>query len=191
MNFRSAVFFDRDGVLSQTFVRDSKPYAPRQLEDFKLEPEAEAATSALKQSGFLLVVVTNQPDVGNGFVDRAVVDAMNQKLMQALPIDQVETCFHAQSAGCECRKPSPGMLLKAAQDLEIDLATSFLVGDRYSDVEAGQRAGCCTVLIDRNYREPATAEPEFTAPSLKAAADWILSRHDSATDRHLSHSQRT
>lgn len=170
---RPAVFLDRDGVLSRSEVRDGKPYAPTRLEDFGLLPDAGPALTALKKAGFLLVVVTNQPDVGNGLVDRAEVDRMNDALADTLPVDAIKTCFHAQSAGCTCRKPEPGMLLEAAEELSIDLSGSFMVGDRWNDIEAGRAAGCRTVFIDRHYGERKPANQDFTTDSLDGAARYI------------------
>tara|TARA_B100000965_G_scaffold403748_1_gene432683 strand:- start:1869 stop:2426 length:558 start_codon:yes stop_codon:yes gene_type:complete len=178
-----AIFFDRDGVLNRTFVRNGKPYAPRHLADFEIVPEAEGVASTLKREGFQLIVVTNQPDVGNGLVPQETVEAMNRQMLQTLPIDHVEVCFHSQTAGCNCRKPAPGMLLKAARKFGIGLGASFLIGDRHSDIEAGQRAGCRTVLIERGYREPVTTEPDFTTRSLQGASEWILSHHSDPAHR--------
>lgn len=170
---RKAVFLDRDGVLSRSDVRDGKPYAPTRLEDFDILPDVPDALHALKQERFLLVVVTNQPDVGNGHVDRAVVEDMNARLSRDLPIDAVKVCYHGQADGCDCRKPKPGMILDAAKEFDIDLAASFMVGDRWSDVDAGRNAGCRTVFIDRGYGERRPESPDFTAASIGEAAEMI------------------
>ncbi|MCF3627993.1 HAD family hydrolase [Thalassospiraceae bacterium LMO-SO8] len=168
-----AVFLDRDGVLSRSDVRGGKPYAPARLEDFEMLPDAPGALRNLKQDGYTLIVVTNQPDVGNGLVDRAVVERMNARLTGALPIDSVKVCYHGQAEGCACRKPKPGMLLDAADELGIDLAASFMVGDRWSDIDAGRAAGCRTVFIDRGYGERRPETQDFTAASMGEAADLI------------------
>lgn len=173
---RRAVFLDRDGVLNRTDVRDGKPFAPTRLEDFKLMPDALSATRALSQAGLALVVVTNQPDVGNGFVAREVVETMNKRLRDALPVDAVKTCFHSQKDGCACRKPSPGMIDEACREYGIDAARSFMVGDRWSDVACGRTRGCYTVFIDRGYAEPVGDVPDATVASLAEAADHILAR---------------
>lgn len=170
---RKAVFLDRDGVLSRSEVRGGKAFAPTRLEDFALLPDAEEATAALSRLGYCLVVVTNQPDVGNGLVDRAVVERMNEALARRLPVDLIKVCYHAQGDGCACRKPKPGMILEAADELGIDLAASFMVGDRWSDIEAGRAAGCRTIFIDRSYAEKRPDASDFTATSLAQAADQI------------------
>lgn len=171
--WKSAVFIDRDGVLCRSKVIDGKPYAPRRLEDFHVFEGAKSALQRLRDRGFMLIVVTNQPDVGNGLVTRDLVDAMNARLCRELPIDSLEVCFHAQTDGCACRKPKPGMLIAAAARFDIDLQGSFMVGDRRSDIEAGKAAGCKTVFIDRHYSETPPASPDFEASSIEQAADLI------------------
>lgn len=137
-------------------------------------PDAIAAGQALKKQGFLLIVITNQPDVGNGLVDKAVVERMNAEMARRLPIDAIKVCYHAQTEGCECRKPKPGMILSAAKELAVDLASSFMIGDRWSDISAGHTAGCRTVFIDRDYTEGCAEAPDFTTDSLASAAEWII-----------------
>lgn len=173
---RPAVFLDRDGVINRSEVRDGKPYSPRQLEDFCLLPGVPAAITSLKRAGFLIIVVTNQPDIGNGQVDPNAVAAMHDKLRQRLPVDSIEMCPHRQVEGCPCRKPKAGMLTAAASRLHIDLAGSFMVGDRWSDVVAGHTAGCYTVFVNRGYREALQIQPDAVATSLPAAARLILAR---------------
>src|SRR5215468_12361976 len=134
---RPAVFLDRDGVIVVPEFGDRRSFAPRRLQDFRLYPEAAASLQKLRQAGFLLAVVTNQPDVGNGLISRSEVEAMHEIMRRELPVDSVKACFHRQADHCDCRKPKPGMILEAATELGIDLAKSFMVGDRGSDVEAG------------------------------------------------------
>ena len=172
---RRAVFLDRDGVINRCTVRDGKPYAPRRLSDFHLLPGAVRAVYRLKESGFVVIVVTNQPDIGNGLVDPGVVEAMHEKLRRRLPVDEIRVCPHRQDAGCACRKPKPGMLRQAARKWRIDATKSFLVGDRWSDIIAGQAIGCYTVFVDRGYSEPQRATPDSFVSSLPAAARLILS----------------
>ena len=169
-----AVFLDRDGVLNWTRVENAKPYAPRKLEDFRLLDDAIPSTMALKEAGYLLVVVTNQPDVGNGFVEQQVVEEMNRQMCQSLPLDDVKVCFHSQNEGCDCRKPKPGMLLEAMETHNIDLQASFMVGDRQGDVKAGKAAGCRTIFIERGYAESTENLADFTCRSLSEATEIIL-----------------
>ena len=118
---RRAVFFDRDGVLNRAEVRNGKPYAPRDIESFQILPDAYLSTTALHTAGLVLIVVTNQPDVGNGLVSQSTVDAMHDLLLKSLPIDVIKVCFHRQGDNCLCRKPQPGMLLEASKQCNIEL----------------------------------------------------------------------
>jgi len=172
---RRAVFLDRDGVINRSLVRDGKPYAPRRLADFRLLPGAANAVRALREAGLLVIVVTNQPDIGNGLIAAATVEAMHETLRRRAPVDDIFLCPHAQGAHCDCRKPNPGMLLQAAARWCIDLPHSFLVGDRRSDVVAGQVAGCYTIFLDRGYAETRPADADHYATSLPSAARRILS----------------
>jgi D-glycero-D-manno-heptose 1,7-bisphosphate phosphatase len=171
-----AVFLDRDGVINRSEVRDGKAYAPRTLADFRLLPGVPAAVRALKQAGYLVIVATNQPDIGNGKVDAAVVDAMHERLRRVLPVDAIAVCPHRQDEKCPCRKPAAGMLTDAATHFRIDLTASFMVGDRWSDIVAGRTAGCYTVFVNRGYRETLTIKPDAVVTSLPAAARLILAR---------------
>ena len=171
---KAAVFLDRDGVLNKAIIRSGKPYPPRDLGEFAIIAGARASLDALKSEGFLLVVVTNQPDVARGRVSRAEVDAINAKLAGDLPLDAIEVCEHDDNEHCDCRKPKPGMMLRAQQKLGIDLARSFIVGDRWRDIEAGRRAGCRTILIGDGYGETFSSAPTFKVASLARAASWII-----------------
>jgi D-glycero-D-manno-heptose 1,7-bisphosphate phosphatase len=168
---RPAVFLDRDGVINRNVRRDGRLLAPRSLADFRLLPGVATAIRALREAGFLIVVVTNQPDIGNGHVAAETVEAMHGKLWRVLAPDAIETCPHRQDEGCDCRKPQPGMLLRAAERLGIDLGRSFMVGDRGSDVVAGRTAGCYTLLVARG---PVEAAPDAIVGSLPAAVVKIL-----------------
>lgn len=179
---RRAVFFDRDGVLNDGPLDDtnvSRP--PRSARDLTVLPGVFDACRSLRDAGFLLVVVTNQPDVARGSAVREGVEEINRRLRRQLPIDDVLVCYHDTADGCGCRKPEPGLLVEAAERWDIDLSVSYLVGDRSSDIEAGQRAGCRTVLIPRGWGDDGSVQPDFVAPSAIAAAEWIL--HDVSSHR--------
>lgn len=170
-----AVFLDRDGVLNQAVVRDGKPHPPANAAELVLAPDAKSALQELKAHGFLLLVVTNQPDVAKGITTQAAVAEINRKLASELPLDDVFVCYHQDSDNCACRKPKPGMILDSARKHNVDLPESFMVGDRWRDIEAGQNAGCRTIFIDCGYEERQPARPpDATAHSLKEAANWIL-----------------
>jgi transaldolase len=173
---RKAVFLDRDGVLNRAIIRDGRPYPPRTLVEMELLPGVAAACDALHAAGYLLVLVTNQPDVSRGSQTIENVRAMNGILAEQLGLDACEVCTHDDADHCDCRKPKPGLLTKAARRLGIQLKDSFVVGDRWRDIEAGQRAGCRTVFIDCGYSERRPAEPDHASSSLAGAAKWILDR---------------
>ena len=169
-----AVFLDRDGVLNKAFVRNGKPHSPDTIEEMIIFPDAATALDRLRRHGFRLIVATNQPDIARKRLTRREVDAMNAHLCSKLPLDAVEVCPHDDSDNCECRKPKPGLLVRAAQRDGISLDQSFMIGDRYRDIEAGHSAGCRTILIGDGYGETFNAQPDAELATLTEAADWIL-----------------
>lgn len=168
---RRAVFLDRDGVINRAIVREGKPYPPVNLAAMEILPGVDDAMKALHEAGFLLIVVTNQPDVARGTTSMAVVEEINTYLSSRLPIDEFRTCYHDSNDGCDCRKPLPGALLAAAKKHDIDLAQSYMVGDRWRDTEAGQHAGCQTIFIDYGYAE---TQPEFVTHYVKSLPEAAL-----------------
>jgi len=169
-----AVFLDRDGVLNAAVVKDGKPYPPATADALEILPGVGDALAKLRAAGYLLVVVTNQPDVARGAQTRAAVDAIHARLRTELPLDAIYTCFHDDSDACTCRKPAPGLIVTAAAAFGIDLAHSFMVGDRWRDIEAGLAAGCPAIFIDREYAERKPAGFAVKVTGLPAAAAWIL-----------------
>ncbi len=170
-----AVFLDRDGVLNHAIIRDGKPFPPSTLAELQIPPGTAEALRELKAHGFQLLVVTNQPDLAKGLATPDSVDAINRKLSATLPVDEFFVCPHVDSDSCDCRKPKAGLLLEAARKHHVDLSASFMIGDRWRDVEAGHNAGCRTILIDQGYQEKRPAHPpDATVRSLREAADWIL-----------------
>jgi D-glycero-D-manno-heptose 1,7-bisphosphate phosphatase len=180
-DFRPAIFLDRDGTLNRQVVRDGKPYPPQSVADFALFPGVPEACAQLAAAGFVLVVATNQPDVGRGDQSQAVVEAMHARLRQLVPsLAHIEVCY-APGQGVahpenRRRKPEPGMLLDAALLLGLDLARSWMVGDRWRDIDCGQRAGVRTVFIDFGYAEELKARPDFIVSSFPEAARIILAQ---------------
>jgi D-glycero-D-manno-heptose 1,7-bisphosphate phosphatase len=171
---RPAVFLDRDGVLNRTFLHDDVSHPPGTLEDFEFLPGVVEATRRLAEAGFALVVVTNQPDVARGFQTRERVEQMNDLVRQRLPVLDVLTCFHDTGDNCDCRKPRPGMLTRAAKRWRLDLSRSFMVGDRWSDVAAGHAAGCLSLLLLTPHSGLERCRPAHCVRDLVEAADWIL-----------------
>ncbi|HEY5025157.1 MAG TPA: HAD family hydrolase [Acidimicrobiales bacterium] len=171
---RRAVFLDRDGVLNEAVVHDGKPFPPRSPDEVVVFPGMAAACHSLRDRGFVLVVVTNQPDVARGLQSVSGVAAINALVRQEITVDAIYVCHHDTPDACSCRKPKPGMLLAAARDLDLDLYQSFMVGDRWSDVGAGQGAGCRTVYIDYGYQEEGAEAPDHVVGNPVEAIEWIL-----------------
>ena len=182
--YRPAVFLDRDGTLNRQVIRDGKPYPPQSLAEYELFADGPDACARLAGAGFVLVVATNQPDVGRGTQQQSVVEAMHDRLRALVPaIGRVEVCYSAGRASDPVdprRKPEPGMLLDAALELNLDLGRSWMVGDRWRDIDCGTRAGVRTVFIDFGYAEELHAAPDFTVRSFAEAAEVILQHKQKA-----------
>lgn len=174
-NSIKAVFLDRDGVINRTVIKYGKPYPPSSVNEVELLPNVPGALSRLQKAGFLLICVTNQPDVARGKQSKNVVEKIHTRLLDSLPLNEIIVCYHDDCDQCRCRKPLPGMLMDAANRFSINLKESFMVGDRWRDIEAGHNAGCRTVLIEYNYAEKKSLNaPDVKVASLGEAADWIL-----------------
>ena len=175
---RRAVFLDRDGVLNRPVVRNGQPHPPPRVEDFELYDDIADGCARLKAANFLLVVVTNQPDVGRGTQSREAVEAMHAKMQLALPsLDRIEICYHAgerYGESCDCRKPRPGMILRAAAELKIDLCASYVIGDRWRDINCARAAGCRAIFIKRGYEESLRETPDFTVATFNDAVSALL-----------------
>lgn len=171
---KRAVFLDRDGVLNRAVIRNGRPFPPSTVADVQILPGVLEATLRLKAAGFVLIVVSNQPDVARGTASRETVEAINDHLGRALPIDQFIMCYHDSGDGCRCRKPLPGMLLQGAREFDIDLATSYMVGDRWRDIQAGIAAGCQTIFLDYEYAEQRPEGYDHAVFSFAEAASFIL-----------------
>jgi len=177
-----AVFLDRDGVINRAVVRDGKPYPPNSLAEMELTPGAPEALAALHRAGFQLIVVTNQPDVARGATRRETVDEIHDYLRRTLPLDDIKVCWDASETGSRCYKPAPGLLLDAAAERGIDLARSFMIGDRWRDVGAGKAAGTFTILIECGYQETLKDQPDAIVRSLAEAVEIILAKSNFRSD---------
>lgn len=180
MPLRPAVFLDRDGTLNAPVVRAGKPYPPATVDEFRLLDGVAEGCARLKAAGYALVVVTNQPDVGRGTTPQATVEAIHRRLGELVPqIDLIQVCYHGGSdygQPCQCRKPKPAMVLEAAAQLQLDLSRSWMVGDRWRDVDCGHAAGCRTIFLDWGYAEALRQRPDFTVKSFAEASGIILAQ---------------
>lgn len=168
-----AVFLDRDGVVNKAVVIDNKPFPPASLHELEIIDGVKEGIAQLKEAGYMVIVATNQPDVARGKTPLQQVEEINRFLESELSIDEVYCCYHDGPDNCHCRKPKPGMLLDAAEKYSINLEQSFMIGDRWRDIDAGKHAGVTTILIDYNYDEQKT-EPHFTAANFTEAVNHIL-----------------
>lgn len=174
---KAAIFLDRDGVINRNIVRNGRPYAPTSVDDFILLPGVPEAVAAFCAAGYLVIVATNQPDISTGKQSRATLDLMHDRMRQAFSVDDIEVCPHVDQDNCACRKPKPGMLFNAAEKHDIDLARSWMIGDRWRDVEAGHAAGCRTILVDYDYpAEPRPKRPDAVVRSLSEAVPVVLGK---------------
>jgi len=170
----ASVFLDRDGVINRAIVCDGRPHSPATLDEFQIVDDAGEACRRLKAAGFLLIIATNQPDVGRGRQIREIVEQMHAQILERLPIDRIEVCYDAGDTPSEFRKPAPGMLLRVARELGVSLKRSFMVGDRWRDIDCGHAAGCTTILIDYGYREALRQPPDYRVKNLREATDTVL-----------------
>lgn len=174
-----AVFLDRDGVMNEAIVRDGKPYPPPTLDAVKICDGVVNALKKIHEAGYLLIGITNQPDVSRGLQSQATVEEINRFLTQNLMLEEIFVCYHDDSQNCLCRKPKPGLILQAAKKYHIDLEKSFMVGDRWKDIEAGLQAGCQTVFIDYGYSEKQPANYDLLIKSPADLSFAILDQTES------------
>ena len=171
---KKAVFFDRDGVLNRSIIRNKKPFAPRKFDDFHIYKDVKVYVDRLIKNNFLIFVVTNQPDIGNGLMKTKELDSMHQKLKSDIEINKIYICPHSQTAKCECRKPSPYFLLQAKEEFRIKIEDSYFVGDRYTDMQASRSVSCKSVFIDRKYEETPLMDFVYKVKGIKEAVNYIL-----------------
>lgn len=175
---KRAVFLDRDGVLNKSFLVNGIPTPPTSLEQLQILPGVIEGLELFRKSDLELVVVTNQPDVARGKILKRVVEAIHMDLEAGLRIHHFYTCFHDDVDDCLCRKPKPGLLKQAADELNLNLQSSFMIGDRWRDISAGQSVGCQCFFIDNLLDERQPVAPFIRVSSLFEAAQLILKELD-------------
>ena len=180
-----AVFLDRDG----TIARDA--HYCRRPEDFEIFPSTPRAVRLLNESGFKVVVITNQSGLARGYFNENDMARIHTKMEKEIGrqggrVDAVYFCPHHPDDGCECRKPRTALFLQAARELGIDLTRSFMVGDTQVDMDAGRRAGCRTVLANTRPEPAIIGGADYVAGDLFAAATWIMSQHESIGELNRS-----
>lgn len=166
-----AVFLDRDGVLNEVVLRGKEVASPRSYDEFRLFDGLTPSLQELKDLGFRLFVVTNQPDISRGRMPQSELDKMTHRILTMHPVERVLVCPHDSSDGCNCRKPKPGMLIQIANEENVDLKASFIIGDSVKDIGAGRGAGCKTILLRRDYNQD--VEADFVVESVAQAVNLI------------------
>lgn len=175
-----AIFLDRDGILNNAILIDGKPYPPRTIKDVVISNGIVEKLSRLKEKGFLLIGVTNQPDVVRGDTTRKLVESINSYIKSELRLDALYVCYHDDKDNCLCRKPKPGLILNALKKYQISATLSYMVGDRWKDIEAGKRAGCKTIWVNNFYLEEyKSSEPSYTCANPADAFQWIITKESS------------
>ena len=154
-----AVFFDRDGIINQAVVRDGCPYPPASLDELHLIPGTIVSMEKLSKAGYALFGITNQPDVARGTQSREMVEIINAFIQNHTSVKEIFVCYHDNQDQCDCRKPKPGLIFQAAEKYSLDLSQSWMVGDRWQDIAAGQAAGLKTIFVDYKYSEPYQGSP--------------------------------
>ena len=167
---KSAVFLDRDGVINKTVIKNGKPFAPTIIDDIQLLSGVVEAVRILDGLGFKLIIVTNQPDVAKGLITKHQLAEFHKKISRETGLRHFYVCIHDEEDQCECRKPKTGLFEEAAKDLGINFASSYMIGDRWKDVQAGQELGCSCFFIDNQYLERRPPPPFSTVRSLLEAA---------------------
>lgn len=175
---RKAVFLDRDGTVIKIIRRPDHPKqltAPFTFAELKFSPDALVAMNKLKAMGFLLIMTTNQPDVALGYLSQSVWDKIQRKVCATLPFDDIFMCRHRLEDNCPLKKPSPLMILAAADKWNIDPRQSFMIGDTDKDIESGNAAGCDrAIILDRDYNRETMAV--VRVQNLIGAVDFIWRR---------------
>jgi D-glycero-D-manno-heptose 1,7-bisphosphate phosphatase len=169
-----AIFLDRDGVINRAVIKNGRPYPPSSLDTLEILPGVKESLERLNKAGYLLIVITNQPDVSRGKTTKATVDRIHQYMMANFPLDKISSCFHDDADQCNCRKPKPGLLINAAKDYKLDLSSCYMIGDRWRDIESGVLAGCKTIFLDYGYLEKQPDNLDFRVKSLTEATNIIL-----------------
>ena len=170
---KKAVFLDRDGVINKAIIKNGKPLSPNSLNELEILPGVRQSITKLKKLNFVCLVVTNQPNVSRKKIDKNSVIQMNNFLKNEIALDDIFVCYHDDSDNCNCRKPKPGLLLQAGKKWDVDFKKSFMIGDRWRDIQAGEKVGCKTIFLDYKYNEKKPKKPDFVSDSLLNAAHII------------------
>ena len=170
---RKAIFIDRDGVINKIFIKNNLPFSPPSFDLLEILPGVKESILRLKKLNFVCLLITNQPDVSRGKIEKKTIIKMNNYLKDEIKLDDIFVCYHDDHDKCKCRKPKPGLLLDASKKWDINLKKRYMIGDRWRDIGAGISVGCKTIFIDYDYKETKPKNPDFTTDSLLNAVHLI------------------
>ena len=171
-----AVFLDRDGVINKSFTLNGKPKAPLTFKEFRFLPNSKKSISLLVKNNFLVFVITNQPDIGNGITKLSEVILMHDKICNQTEVKEIFLCPHSQKNDCSCRKPKAQFVLLAKKKYILDLTRSYFIGDRFADVQTGINAGCKTIFINRQYDEACPEDHDYEVKNIYQAVKLIINK---------------
>ena len=163
---KKAVLLDRDGVINRAIVKNGLPTSPNSLDELEILPGVKESILRLKKLNFICIVVTNQPDVPRRKINKNTVIKINNFLKKKIGLDDIFVCYHDDKDNCNCRKPKPGLLLQAGKKWNVDFRKSFMIGDRWRDIQAGEKVGCKTIYLDYNYKDIKPKNPDFITHKL-------------------------
>lgn len=181
-NLKRAVFLDRDGIINEVIRINNKPYPPDSLSTFRLISGVSEKLKQLRDAGYLLFVITNQPDVARGKTPRHIIEEIHKFISEEILLEEIFCCYHDDKDDCTCRKPRPGFFLEAEKKWGVDLSNSFMVGDRWKDIEAAENARVNSIFVDYNYDEPKPISQQFTTGSPLEALTYILNQTKSKNE---------
>ena len=173
---KKAAFLDRDGVINAAIVLNGKPDSPKNLTEMKILEGVIEAIQTLKAQSFIPIIITNQPDIARNRLKDVDLIAMHEKIRSETQIEYFYTCPHDDEDGCNCRKPKPGLISQAEKDLQIELKSSFLVGDRWRDITTAQALGIEAFFIDYSYTEKQPSKPYTRVSSLLEVSKIMVQR---------------
>ena len=168
-----AIFFDRDGVLNHPIIKKKKPYAPLSIKEFRLYKNLKNLEKKIRLKNFMIFVITNQPDYKKKKISLNILKKLNEILYKKFQYDKIYVSLSVNNKNYN-RKPNPGMVIKAKKDFNINLKKSFIVGDRYSDIDLARRIGMKAIFIERNYNEKKPINQICTVKNIKDAVNFIL-----------------
>lgn len=170
------VFLDRDGVINKPIIINKKPYSPRKIQEFIFTNDIKYLINKVVDYGYKVIVITNQPDIATGELSQSLLNHFHQQITNKLLVDDIFVCKHQSSDNCNCRKPKPGLILKAALKHKINLRKSYFIGDRWKDIDAANKVECHSIFIDYGYREKLKTMPKNCVSNVDEAFGVIFKK---------------